>query len=85
MLLGSQCAGGLEHLLGAGTDSEVIGEVDPANCAGGVDEEFGGAGDVMPIDAGTFMEQVVAADQLGVRIRQKRVRVTGLTAEVLRF
>lgn len=35
-----------EHFVGAGADANVFGEIAPAHCAGGVDEEFGGAGDV---------------------------------------
>jgi len=36
----------LEDLLGAGADAEVFGEIGPADDAGGVDEKFGGAGNV---------------------------------------
>jgi hypothetical protein len=75
----------LEHFVGTGADAKVIGEIDPADYAGGVDEELGRAGDVVAIDAGALVEEVVAADYFGIGIREKRVRVTGFAAEVLRF
>ena len=75
----------MEHLVGAGADTEVIGEIDPADCAGGVDEELRGARYVMAVDAGSFVEEVVAADYLGIRVGQECVRVASLAAEVLRL
>ena len=37
----------------------------------------------MALDAGTFVKKIIAADDFGVRIREKRVGITGLAAEVL--
>ena len=85
MLRGRQGARGLEHLVGAGADAKVIGEIDPANGAEGVDEELRWAGDIVALHAGTLVEKVVAADCFGIGIREKRVGVAGLAAEVLRF
>jgi hypothetical protein len=83
VLLGRQGAGGLEHLLGAGADAEVIGEVDPADCTGGVDKELRWTRYVVAVDAGSLVEEIVAADYLGIGVREKRVVVAGLAAEVL--
>jgi hypothetical protein len=85
VLLGGQRAGGLEHFVGTGADAKVVGEIDPANCAGGVDEELRRAGDIVALHAGALVKKVVAADRFGIGIREKRVRVTGFAAEVLRF
>ena len=81
-LLGRQGAGGLQHRVGAGADAEVSGEIDPTDCAGGIDEEFGGAGDVVAVDTGAFVQHVVTADGFGVWIGEERIRVAGLAAEI---
>ena len=39
----------------------------------------------MAFDAGTFVKHIVAPDNFGVGIREKRVGVTGFAAEVLRL
>src|SRR6266852_6491561 len=48
----SEGLGGFEDLIGPGADAEVASEIDPANGAGGIEEELGWAGDVMAVDAG---------------------------------
>jgi hypothetical protein len=85
VLRGRKGAGGLEHFVGTGADAKVVGEIDPTDCAGGVDEELRRAGDIVALHAGALVEQVVAADCFGIGIREKRVRVTGFAAKVLRF
>jgi hypothetical protein len=85
VLLGCQGVGGLEHLVGTGADTKVIGEIDPTDCAGGVDEEFRRSRYVVGVDAGALVEEVVAADYFGIGIRKKRVCVSGFTAEILRL
>jgi len=72
-------------LVGASANAEVAGEIDPADGAGGIDEELGGAGDVVAVDAGAFVQQIVAADHFSIGIGEKGVRVAGLAAEVLRL
>jgi hypothetical protein len=72
-------------LVGTGADAKVIGEIDPANCTGGVDEDLRRSRDVVAFDAGALVEEVVAADYFGIGIREKRVGVTGFAAEVLRL
>jgi hypothetical protein len=75
----------LQHLVGAGADAEVIREIDPADCAGGVDEELRRARYVMTVDAGSFVEEVVAADYFGIGVGEECIRVAGLAVEVLRL
>jgi hypothetical protein len=73
----------LEDLVGAGADAEVAGEIDPTDGAGGIEQELGGAGDIVAVDAGAFVQEVVSADYFGVGIGQESVGVASLTAEVL--
>ena len=72
-------------MVGTGADAKVIGEVDPANCAGGVDQELRRARNVVAFDACALVEEIVAADYFGSGVREKRVRITGFAAEILRF
>jgi len=85
MNLPSQCASGLQNLLRAGPDAKVVSEVDPADRARGVDEELARSSDVVALDPGAFVEEVVAADYFGVWIGEKSVGIAGFAAQVLRF
>ena len=73
----------MEHFVGTGSDAKVVGEIDPTDCTGGVDEELRRTCYVVAFDAGTFVKKIIAADDFGVRIREKREGVAGLPAEVL--
>jgi hypothetical protein len=75
---------GLEHLVGAGADAEVVREIDPADCSGGVDEKLRRARNVMATDASTFVQEIVAADCVGLGIREECISVASLAAELLR-
>jgi len=75
-------AGDGEGLLGGWADADVIGEVFPADDAGTIDEKFSGAGDIVPVHASALVQQVVAANDFGLRVTQKRERVTGLLAQI---
>ena len=70
-------------MVGASANAEIAGEIDPADGAGGIDEELGGAGDVVAVDAGAFVKQVVATDHFSIGIGKKGVSVAGFVAEVL--
>jgi len=72
-------------LVGASANAEVAGEIDPADGAGGIDEELSGAGDVVAVDAGAFVHQIVAADHFSIGIGKKGVSVASFAAEVLRL
>ena len=70
-------------MVGAGSDAEVAGEIDPADGAGGIEQELSGASDIVAVDAGSFMQEVVPPDGFGVGVGEKRVGVVGLAAEIL--
>ena len=72
-------------MVGASANAEVAGEIDPADGAGGIDEELGGAGDVVAVDAGAFVKQIVAADHFSGGIGEKGVSVASFVAKVLRL
>jgi hypothetical protein len=73
----------LEHFVRADADAEVAGEIDPADGAGGVEKELGGAGDIVAVDAGAFVQEVISADYFGIGIGEESVGVAGLAAEIL--
>jgi hypothetical protein len=75
----------LEHLIGTGADAEVVGEIDPADRTGRVDDELGGARYVVAVYTCSFMEEVVAADYFRIGVGEECVRVASLAAEVLRL
>jgi hypothetical protein len=72
-------------LVGAGADAEIPGEIDPADGAGGIKEELGGASDVVAVDAGAFVQEIIAADHFGIGVREKCIGVASLAAEILRL
>ena len=72
-------------MVGASANAEVAGEIDPADGAGGIDEELSGAGDVVAFDASAFVQQIVAADHFSIGIGEKGISVAGFAAEVLRL
>jgi len=75
----------LQHLLGPGSDAQVVGQIDPADYTGGIEQELRGARDVVTVDAGSFVQQVVAANRFGVGVREKRKGIAGFAAQVLRL
>jgi hypothetical protein len=75
----------LEHFVRAGADAQVASEIDPADGAGGVEEKLAGAGDIVSIDAGAFVQEIVATDYLSIGVGEERVAVAGLAAEILGF
>jgi len=74
-----------EHLFRPGADAEVAGEVAPADGAGAVDEEFGGAGDVVSVLARAFVQDAVARDRFRVRIGEQREGVAGFLTQIARL
>lgn len=79
-----QRAGSLEDLLRPRTHAIILGQIAPLHGAGAVEEKFGGAGDVGASDTGSFMEQVVLANDGGVRIGEDRERVARFARELFR-
>lgn len=74
--------GSCYDLIGAGAHPEIFGQIHPAHRAGPVQQKFGRTGNVMSIDAGAGMEQVVTMDYFGFGIRKKCERVASFAAEV---
>ena len=80
-LLGEGTGGG-EDLTGAGAHPEILGQIHPAHGAGSIEQKFGRPGDVLPIDSGAAMEQVVTTDRFASWIGKKRERVASFATEV---
>ena len=68
----------VQHLIGARAYGDVLSEIDPANHAICVKKEFRRACDVRSFRAGAGMQQVIAADNFGLRIGKQRKRVAVL-------
>ena len=75
----------LQDDLGAGSYPDVVGQVDPPDDAGAIDQKLGGPGDVAPVLARAGMQDSIPADDFGLRIGQKRKRVAPLLAEPARL
>jgi hypothetical protein len=66
---------GGEGVVGVGADDEIAGQIHPANFSRGVDEKFGGARYVGAVAAAVRVEEIPAADDVEVGIRENRKRV----------
>lgn len=71
-----------KHLVGLGANANVLGEVDPADGARGIDQKFGWTRDIGVLGASGCVQQIVAADDFRFRIGQEREGVTGLLAKL---
>lgn len=69
-----------QHVLGPRADAPVLGEVDPANRAGRVDEKLRRPGDSLSPGTRARVEKIVGPDRYRLRIGKKRVRVSLLRA-----
>jgi hypothetical protein len=65
-----------------GADSQVIGQIHPADHARGIDEEFGRPGDIVAIFAAFGVQDAVAANHFSFGIRKKRIRISAGMAEL---
>jgi hypothetical protein len=74
-----------QHLFRSCADAEVAGEIAPADGAGAVDEELGGAGDVASVFAGALVQDAVARDRLRVRIGEQWEGVAGFLTQIARL
>ncbi len=75
-------AGGLQQLAGGGANPVVLGEIHPADCATGIEQKFGGAGDVVFAGPGLRVQQVVAFDDRCIRVGEECIGVPALGAEI---
>jgi hypothetical protein len=71
-------------LFGAGPYTDVFREVFPAYCAGTIHQKLGGAGDVVPFGSSGFVQQVVAANHLGIWVGKKGEGVALLLPQMFR-
>jgi hypothetical protein len=74
-----------EHLFRPRADADIAGEIAPADSARAVDEELGGAGDVVAASDAVFVEDAVARDRCRVRISEEREGVIGFVAQLARL
>ena len=75
--------GCLQDLLRGGANPVTLGEIDPAHGSAGVEQEFSGSRDRLL--AWTLrMEQIVAADDFSLRVRQERIGETLPAAVIAR-
>ena len=80
---GGEGVEGLQHLFGAGADAKIFGEIEPADFSGGIDEKFGGAGDVGAVFAAVGMNEIPAADDVVFGVGENREGVASGLAEML--
>ncbi len=79
-----QGVGRLEQLFGGGANPVAFGQIDPADCAAGIQEKFGRAGYVLFTGSGFEVQQVVACDDCGIRVGEKCIGVAALGAKITR-
>jgi hypothetical protein len=74
---------GFQDLFGPRPDRGVFRQIHPANGAGGIDQEFGRAGNVGTFWPCALMQEVITANYFGLRIGKERVSKTHLLAMAL--
>jgi hypothetical protein len=70
-------------LLGAGADAKVLGEIDPADLSGRVDQKFGGAGNIGAVDASVGVDKVPAPNDVVFGVGENRESIASRLAEML--
>jgi|SRR6516165_2887402 len=70
----------MEHLIGTGADADVIRQVHPTDNSGRIDQKLRRAGNVLPARTTCRVQQVVSANHVGGRVRQKGVGVSPFLA-----
>jgi hypothetical protein len=76
---------GLEDFFRAGADEIVVGELHPADFSGGIEDEFGGAGDVCAAFAAVGVDKVPAADESVLVVAEEQEGISGVFPKALRF
>ena len=72
----------MQDFFGASSNAQVVCEVDPADDAGGVDQELAGTRDIVAVDAGAFVQEIVTTNDFGIGIGKERVGVAGFVAKI---
>ncbi len=71
-----------ENLFRPGAHPVILSEIEPAHGAGGIHQEFSWPRNVLAIDSGAGVNQVVTANRFSFRIRKKSECISGFLAEV---
>lgn len=74
----------LQQLFRCGANPVVLSQVHPTDRATGIQQKLRGAGDVAFVRSGLGVQQVVARDHRSIRVREKRIGVAPLGAEIAR-
>jgi hypothetical protein len=74
-----------EDLFWPRADADIAGEIAPADGAGAVDEELGGAGDVVATSDAVFVKDAVSRNRRCLWIGEQREGVAGFLTEVARL
>jgi hypothetical protein len=72
----------LEDLFRPRANPIILREVEPAHSALGIHQELSGSGNVLTIDSGASMNEVVTANRFSFRIRKKSKGVSGFLTKV---
>jgi hypothetical protein len=75
---------GSQHLVRAGSDADIFGEVAPANNLGRVHQKLGWPCDVVSIRPASRVQQVVAPNHRGIGIRKNRESVSRFVGKIAR-
>jgi len=75
----------MQGFLRACANPDVVREVRPADRAAGIDQKFRWSRDVVPVLAAFGMQHAVVADNIGVRVREKREGIAARVAEFSRL
>lgn len=59
---------GGEHLIGARTDANILGEVNPPHDSVRIHQELSGTRNVNSLGTSSDVQQIIAADHFGLRI-----------------
>jgi hypothetical protein len=77
-----QILGDCQHFFGAGADADVFGEVDPPDGTIGIEQKFGGPGDVVAVWTAAGVEEVVIANYFRVGIGEDLEGEAGFARKV---
>jgi len=72
-----------ENLLGARTDTQILGQIDPADRPGRIDQKFSGPRNLASVRAALAVEQVIAANGVKLFVGEERVGVALLLTKIL--
>ena len=74
----------LEHLVGTRANSDAVRQVHPADGACGINEEFGGTGDIGALRSSALVQEAKTSDHLRLRVRKESESEAQLLAVLAR-